>query len=1035
MDKTGDHTMQTTSFMRRVSILVLITFTSLTLQPLQAVAQAKLAEVQATQPTAGGNDELYAKLLDAMKETAKRGADKAAKQQSTRDDSKTLRSQKAQLIALEAKVDDAFAATEADLIAKNLPAEILARHRAAVQAYKAKQAEFKQQLKVLEDADNKDDEVGRAAGINNLAAWLEQNQKGKPHNKTNPNKLPFGTPTSKVRAPIETAQGFKTSLFRQEPVRLAGAIPNGFTMPATATLPALPTADDLAATEDVQITQAIKDQAAKLNNNPVQIYNWVRNNIAFIPSYGSIQGSDMTLQNKRGNAFDTASLLIALYRAAGIPARYVYGTIDVPADKVMNWVGGVTKAEAAQSLLGQGGIPNSGITSGGIIKTIRMEHVWVQAYVDYTPSRGAVNKTPNTWVPMDASFKQYIYTQGVDVRSAVPLDAQALVTQAQSGATLDASGWVQNMNGAAIQSALASYQTQVQTYINSQRTNVTVGDVIGSKTIIPQNYSLLLGTLPYTTIATGSKFTALPDQVRHQFDYNLYASALDRAMGTPVVSLRQSLPSLAGKKITLSFAPASPADMSVLNSYLPLPHADGTPISPNEFPTSLPGYLIHLTAELRLDGKLVATGGTFTMGEELTSSEGLFDPAAGWDYAEDTHPTAGEYIATHVDLQGVSPSQLVSIQTKMTQTQTSLQSLQFRGDKDDLTGDLLYSAVLSYFAANFITSNISSRAAGVVEYRKPSFGNFFADAQPLYWFGIPHSVAFRGLVMDIQRYASINVAKDNSPTTVIAYNKQVGMTYSANEHIIPEQLFTSPADSNRTQGISAVKALALAAGQGQKIYTLNQANQAQHQALLAQITIDPQAMEEIQNALAVGNEVTVHQAPITQSGWTGSCYIISDPATGSGAYKIAGGFNGAGLPWNTIGAAFGAMLDALLAHYRDPGSMFGSYFEKTFAEFGRMAAATLAVALLIIDIEKTVSDSSMNAPQKIAKIVGAAASAVAGLIIGASVGPFFASPAVAVIAAMILVVLASILIDLLVNWMVGTIALFRRLRYGGLYAA
>lgn len=52
-------------------------------------------------------------------------------------------------------------------------------------------------------------------------------------------------------------------------------------------------------------------------------------------------------------------------------------------------------------------------------------------------------------------------------------------------------------------------------------------------------------------------------------------------------------------------------------------------------------------------------------------------------------------------------------------------------------------------------------------------------------------------------------------------------------------------------------------------------------------------MAEIQNALAAGKEVTVHQAPITQSGWTGSGYIITDPATGAGAYMIAGGANGA----------------------------------------------------------------------------------------------------------------------------------------------
>ncbi|MFZ1547117.1 MAG: hypothetical protein WAT12_08440 [Candidatus Nitrotoga sp.] len=77
----------------------------------------------------------------------------------------------------------------------------------------------------------------------------------------------------------------------------------------------------------------------------------------------------------------------------------------------MNWVGGVTKPEAAQQLMRQGGIPNIGLTSGGQIKFIKLEHVWVEAFVDYVPSRGAVNKKPNTWVPMDASYKQHTYTQ------------------------------------------------------------------------------------------------------------------------------------------------------------------------------------------------------------------------------------------------------------------------------------------------------------------------------------------------------------------------------------------------------------------------------------------------------------------------------------------------------------------------------------------------------------------------------------------------------------------------------------------------
>src|SRR5262249_54838605 len=75
-----------------------------------------------------------------------------------------------------------------------------------------------------------------------------------------------------------------------------------------------PAAGDLAANEDAQITPDIQALAASLGNHPLKIYDWVRNNIEYVPTYGSVQGAEMTLVAKRGNAFDTASLLIALLR-------------------------------------------------------------------------------------------------------------------------------------------------------------------------------------------------------------------------------------------------------------------------------------------------------------------------------------------------------------------------------------------------------------------------------------------------------------------------------------------------------------------------------------------------------------------------------------------------------------------------------------------------------------------------------------------------------------------------------------------------
>ena len=61
----------------------------------------------------------------------------------------------------------------------------------------------------------------------------------------------------------------------------------------------------------------------------------VHDNIYWQPTQGSVQGAQDTLDKKAGNAMDTASLLIALLRAAGIPARYVYGSVEVPAEQMM----------------------------------------------------------------------------------------------------------------------------------------------------------------------------------------------------------------------------------------------------------------------------------------------------------------------------------------------------------------------------------------------------------------------------------------------------------------------------------------------------------------------------------------------------------------------------------------------------------------------------------------------------------------------------------------------------------------------------
>jgi hypothetical protein len=227
--------------------------------------------------------------------------------------------------------------------------------------------------------------------------------------------------------------------------------------------------------------------------------------------------------------------------------------------------------------------------------------------------------------------------------------------------------------------------------------------------------------------------------------------------------------------------------------------------------------------------------------------------------------------------------------------------------KEDLTGDPLHSTLLGYFAANETSQRIEQRTAGAVAYRLPSFGHFGVSVKVKYWYGIPRQVSFPGLMMDVDHWKDTAVMKDNDKARRITYNRQAGVRLSTFEHLVPEKFWTDVQSSD--EGISAVKALAKAAAEGQKIYALT----SQNASMVYQLQIDESVRLEILNALNAGRIVTVHEKPITILGWTGSGYILEDPVTGAGSYKISGGANGAWIPKTEIGLAMLSFFLPILA--------------------------------------------------------------------------------------------------------------------------
>lgn len=65
------------------------------------------------------------------------------------------------------------------------------------------------------------------------------------------------------------------------------------------------------------VTPDIQALANGLQNNPVQIFNFVHDHIRHVLYFGSKKGAEITLLEKSGNEFDQCALLVALLRAAG----------------------------------------------------------------------------------------------------------------------------------------------------------------------------------------------------------------------------------------------------------------------------------------------------------------------------------------------------------------------------------------------------------------------------------------------------------------------------------------------------------------------------------------------------------------------------------------------------------------------------------------------------------------------------------------------------------------------------------------------
>ncbi|NLF18253.1 MAG: transglutaminase domain-containing protein, partial [Lentisphaerae bacterium] len=117
-----------------------------------------------------------------------------------------------------------------------------------------------------------------------------------------------------------------------------------------------PVPGDLAiAAPQLSAAPAVEALAQRLET-PADILDHVRRHVAYEPYFGAVKGAERVLLEGSGNDVDIASALISLLRSAGVPCRYVYGTIRLTALQAAAWLG--VAPDAVPALLAEARLPH-----------------------------------------------------------------------------------------------------------------------------------------------------------------------------------------------------------------------------------------------------------------------------------------------------------------------------------------------------------------------------------------------------------------------------------------------------------------------------------------------------------------------------------------------------------------------------------------------------------------------------------------------------------------------------------------------------
>lgn len=649
------------------------------------------------------------------------------------------------------------------------------------------------------------------------------------------------------------------------------------------TLPTTPTSEDLEVTAEADRSSAIRELSESLGNDPVRIFNYVRQTIKFEPYYGVRKGATGTLLERSGNDADQAALAVALLRAAGVPARFVQGTAELSVGAAASWLAlpdsMALRPEAIADVLASGGYPVVQRKVNQAVQALRIDRVWLEAYVPDASYRG-VDETLGTkrWLPLDPSTKRYVRAADELASDDTDSPLTGVVKQfADASSSSTSEGRVTPAWSDLLETAKAALPEPDPDSANPESPLDLDGVriALGAPSVLP-------ASLPFRATTVSDERTALPQsffaRVRIQIDGVDSGGAPNPADQSDIDVTVKALNAAYGR-LTIGYAPATPGDEDVLNA------------SGGVAGASAP--LVDLLPVVKLNGALLSAGAVpIGLGYSQRLRVTYLSPGFAASTAENSVVAGGlTVLAVDVGLKSTTSvrdrAKRVDALAATTTTQNAL--------GDERLGEMLALAGDAYFLRNDLFNAGLAAASEVYAQRALSGALVGLSMSTTTLAGFPLRVDADGLLMDVDEDVQA-ITELSGEAESPAY-----LDSSASFASVSEGAALSMAFADADPGISTTRILAEAAKAGTPVYEVTAANQAD---VLSLVEASEVVKRDVRRAVAGGALVRIPaRAPVIE-GWTGTGYVIVTES--SREFRISGGASGGFKPrlFGALGAAY-----------------------------------------------------------------------------------------------------------------------------------